>query len=30
VTGDIQSIDQLLKGIDGSVSGADSGSTGGE
>ena len=30
VTGEMQSIDQLLKGIDGSLSGADPGSTGGE
>lgn len=30
VTGEIQSIDQLLKGIDGSLSGADSGTNGGE
>ena len=30
VTGEIQSIDQLLKGIDGSLSGADPGATGGE
>ena len=30
VTGEMQSIDQLLKGIDGSLSGADPGTTGGE
>ncbi len=30
VTGEIQSIDQLIKGIDGSVSSADSGTNGGE